>query len=35
MMPIVRDYENNPNAIFSWNIEDFSTKTVEITIQGE
>ena len=35
MMPIVKDYENNPNAIFSWNIEDFSTKTVEITIQGE
>lgn len=35
LMPIVRDYEDNPNAVFSWNIEDFSTKTVEITIQGE
>ena len=33
LMPIVRENENNPNLSFSWNIEDFSTKTVEIIIE--
>lgn len=35
LMPIVREEEGNKDIPFSWNIEDFGTKTVEIIIQGE